>query len=184
MNKQLITTFLFLLVGVYVFGQKDTSVLRNQSATECFSISKYDDEYIIRVGGIDYNDEEKVFICENELPLNVEVIYKSTGNAVNGSNWDWSDCECNPSNPISNTGTITLTPNNNFDGDDKLKIKIKFDDLQTPELKIIEIKLNVIKGLYVKYSEHSEAQYIFDNGDKLYPVNTAPSINNKPIKYI
>lgn len=106
MNKQLITTFLFLLVGVYVFGQKDTSELRSQSATECFELSKKDKDYIIKIGNIIYDDEDDIFICKNMIPIDVEIFSKNTMLPVESNLWDWEKCNCAPNLPNNNKAKI------------------------------------------------------------------------------
>ena len=55
---------------------------------ECFGITKYDDEYIIRLNGVDYNDKEQAYICENDLPMDIEILYKHNAQPVNRENWD------------------------------------------------------------------------------------------------
>lgn len=130
------------MVGGYVFGQKDTSVLRSEVLEECFNISKYDDEYIISIGGVEYNDKEDVYICENDLPLDIQILYKNNNVAVNAQNWNWDDCECNSSTPPSYMATIDGI---NFEGDNNLTIKVRFTELNNiGDNQGDEIGLNVV----------------------------------------
>lgn len=49
---------------------------------------------------------------------------------MNGAAWDWSDCECNPADPVGHTASISILPIDNFAGDEKLKISVIFEELQ------------------------------------------------------
>lgn len=116
------------LLSTYVISQTDTSQLRGIVSEECFGITKYDDEYIIRLNGVNYSDKEKAYICENDLSMSVEILYKHNAQPVNGAEWDWSDCECNPADPVDHTATISILPIDNFAGDNKLEISIRFEE--------------------------------------------------------
>ncbi len=76
-----------LLCSFSLFSQGITS-------EECFAITQFDENYIIRLDGIDYNDNDKAFICKDDLPVGIEIRYKTSGDTVIGENWDWALCNC------------------------------------------------------------------------------------------
>lgn len=160
MNKRLITTFLFLLVVGYLFGQKDTSVLRSQSATECFEMSTKNKDYIIRINNIDYEDGDDVFICKDNS-YNIEIRYNNVVmDSVIADSWDWSNCGCINGNPQSFKATLVLQT------DDKMKVKFIVDGKKkdlTLDFKIVEsLKIDIKKthkNKTYEYDENNTSKY-------------------------
>ena len=168
MNKQLITTFLFLLVGGYVFGQKDTSVLRSQESDECFSTIVIDNEYkihLISENGIDalLDDGGKIAICESSLPVSIQ-IEDLAGNNVVSNYWDYSKCKCEPSSPTNNVSTFI---NSNKMGE---RIRIFFKNENDDEVEL-EIKINKLEKLKVDIKKSiASSNFGFDfNSHDPYP---------------
>jgi len=170
MNKQLITTFLFLLVGIYVFGQKDTSELRSHSATECFELSKKDKNYI-NIGNIIYDDEDDIFICKNMIPIDVEILSKNTMLPVESNLWDWEKCNCAPNLPNNHKAKIDSSQIN----ENKYKMEIKFvddGDNITLKNKIIFLDNLDLFGKQTK-SKYFTSEFSYDeNNNSKYPFYT------------
>jgi hypothetical protein len=109
--------------------------------------------------------------------MNIEILYKSSGNPVNGDDWDWGDCECNPTVPAGYTATISLSPVDNFEGDEKLKIHLRFKELnnvgdnQGDEIGLL-LTVQIIDDLKIDSKKtHKEINdFAFDeNNKKNYP---------------
>jgi hypothetical protein len=126
MNR-LITCLLIILISQHSHGQ----VLQNTSE-ECFDLSKKDTEYFIQINGENYVDKEKIFICKNDLPLDIKIIYNDDRHpfhldTVQGIAWDWSNCNCDD---VSGQGPINSIDSSSFSS--KFTMKVKFRENYLP----------------------------------------------------
>ncbi len=185
---RIIKTFMILLITMTsIYAQHDGSSSREPDEV-CYKHEALDLGYYIKLNGTLYNNWESAFICESDLVANIEIFYNESEAAVQGSNWDWSNCDCTGQN--SAYASIAI-------GDfvsDKLTIEVTFKEEQVghPNYStFVTLKLYVYLITNVAINDkatHAIVQYAYDeNSFPDYPIfvnSNATYGSTSPWKFI
>ena len=151
----------------HIYGQVESMPVNE----ECFEIDRRDAEYFIQVNGVNYQDGDDVYLCDNNDDIQIQLIYNLPNDPLNlqtiiGNNWNWNDCNCNVPNP---EGPEFLVTEQNFGTNKDLKVKVTFDDVGRGENNVtLKINLNKTTNVSIDYKKTRSHNTVFAFDENVY----------------
>ena len=152
---------LSLTASVCQINREINNGSRNMGCDELLIINK---DYLITLNGKEYTSGDMAFICEKELDVDITIINAADKQPVVATNWDWKECKCLASNPQNHEATLRKSDLDQ--GNATIEVKFKKDN------KTIELKLDVVTDIKVKYSKIGTLNDNFDSNLLSYPNET------------